>query len=503
MICVSIGRTRHKMMIAEHKALAEKGAELVELRLDWLSHLPDLKRLLVDRPTPAIVTCRRKSDKGLWKGTEEQRLMILRSAIVSGVDYVDLEEDTAGTIRRYGKTKRIISYHNFDETPYNLEEIHARLAKCDADIVKLATMANSPHDNVRMLKLVAGAKIPTVAFCMGELGIISRVLTGRYGAPFSFATFSKDRTLAPGQLSFDEMRFLYRYDQINEKTGLYGVLGDPIAHSLSPIVHNSAFLKEGLNKVYFPLRVPKDLLLNTLEQFQWLNFQGYSVTLPHKETVLGFTKNYEGPIKEIGAANTLFRNGEGNWCATNTDYDAALDSLKAAMQGDDPPPPANSPHPIAGKKVMIMGAGGAARAIGWAISKAGGVLMISNRTKQRGEELATHLGCQYVGWENRAAHFTDILINCTSVGMHPNLNETPYLEHWLREGMLVFDTVYNPEQTLLIKLARERGCRTVTGVEMFVRQAARQFELFTDKQAPLEIMRKTFRKAISAVQASE
>src|SRR6185369_2509189 len=140
-------------------------------------------------------------------------------------------------------------------------------------------------------------------------------LTGRYGAPFSYATFSRDRTLAPGQLTFDEMRLLYRYDQITPQTELYGVLGDPIAHSLSPVIHNAAFLKEGLNKSYLPLRVPKDLLLDTLKQYESFNFQGYSVTLPHKETVLGFTRNYDGPIEEIGAANTLYHDKTGGWHA--------------------------------------------------------------------------------------------------------------------------------------------------------------------------------------------
>ena len=151
MICVSLGRTRHKMMIAEHQSLAQRGAELVELRLDWLSHIPDLSRLLKERPTPVIVTCRRGQDKGLWKGNEEQRMVILRSAIVSDVEYVDLEEDTAGKIPRYGKTKRIVSHHDFEETPYDLDAIYERLIKLDPDIVMIVTMANMPNDSIRML----------------------------------------------------------------------------------------------------------------------------------------------------------------------------------------------------------------------------------------------------------------------------------------------------------------------------------------------------------------
>lgn len=164
MICVTLGRTRHKMMVAEHQALAGQGVQFVELRLDWLRHTPNLNRLLADRPTPVIVTCRRPEDGGRWRGTEEQRMMVLRQAIVDGIEYVDLEADTAKQIPRYGNTKRIVSHHDFKQTPENLEEIYTELAGLDADYIKIVTMANSPCDNVRMLRLVAEAERPTIGF---------------------------------------------------------------------------------------------------------------------------------------------------------------------------------------------------------------------------------------------------------------------------------------------------------------------------------------------------
>lgn len=501
MICVSLGRTRHKMMIAEHTALAQRGAPLVELRLDWLSHPPDLGRLLAGRPTPVVVTARRARDKGLWRWSEEQRLMILRSAIVTGAEYVDLEEDIAGSIRRFGPTKRIVSFHDFDRTPDNLEEIYERMAKLDPDVLKIVTMATSPLDNVRILKLAAAAKVPTVAFCMGEFGIPSRVLTGRYGAPFTYATFSRDRSLGPGQLTFEEMRDVYRYDRIDQRTQIYGVVADPVAHSMSPLIHNAAFAQAGMNRVYLPIRVPRQELAQTIAGFDWLPVDGYSVTLPHKEDVLQMADQYEGPIREIGAANTLFRGQDGRWRAANTDYEAALDSLVRELHPDLAPGTDPSLSALAGRKVLVLGAGGVARAIGRGIVNHGGVLMVANRTKARAAELAKELGCLLIQWENRGAVFADVLVNCTSVGMHPNLDETPFAENWLREGMVVFDTIYNPERTLLIKQARERGCKTVTGVEMFVRQAARQFELFTGRSAPVEVMRDVLRRAISAVRS--
>lgn len=281
MICVSIGRGRHRHVIAEHKHLAEQGAELVELRLDYLNGQVNLQRVLGDRPTPVIVTLRRNQDGGKWPGTEEARQLLLRTAIVQGVEYVDLEEDVAAKIPRYGKTKRIISLHDFRKTPEDLPAIHARLKALDADIVKLATLANDPHDNLRMLDLVKNADIPTIGICMGEVGIPTRVLCGKYGSPFTYATFHQERSLAPGQLSYQQMKDLYRYDAIGAETEVYGVIGDPIAHSMSPLVHNRAFAHLGLNKVYVPFRVPREDVGSFLDEAPQLGIRGLSVTIPH------------------------------------------------------------------------------------------------------------------------------------------------------------------------------------------------------------------------------
>ena len=492
MICVTLGRTRHKMMLAEHAALAAKGAPLVELRLDWLRNLPDLARLLKERPTPVIVTCRRPADGGRWRGTEEQRQMLLRQAIVQGVEFVDLEADVAGTIPRFGKTQRIISHHDFAETPDDLGEIHERLQKLDPDIIKIVTMARRPSDNVRLLRLVAESEVPTIGFCMGDLGLTSRVLCGKYGSPFTYTTFSSEREMAPGQITFEEMRDLYRFDAINAETRVYGVLGDPIAHSYSPRIHNPSFVHEGINAVYLPFRVPAEDLRDTLDAFAAIDVQGYSVTIPHKEAVVDAATYPDESVKAIGAANTLYRDDRGRWFAANTDYEAALATLRSGLaeRGDDR---------LAGQKVLILGAGGVAKAIGLAVSRADAGVTVTNRNKQRGRALAEQLNCQFINWENRGSVYADVLINCTPVGMFPDMDDTPYPEHWLREGMVVFDTIYNPENTLLIKLARARGCTVVSGLEMFIRQAGTQFECFTSRPPPIDVMYAALRDAMSPV----
>lgn len=491
MICVSLGRTRHSAFLKGHQLLAEQNAELVELRVDWLRTRPDIGRLLKDRPTPVVVTCRRKEDRGLWRGTEEQRLATIREAIVSGAEYVDVEVDVAKQVPRYGDTKRIVSYHNFENTPEELFDIYEKMKDCDADVIKLITMANTPADNVRVLELLETAEVPTVAFCMGEFGTLSRILCGRYGAPFTYAGFSRERELAPGQLTLTDVRNLYGYNRITKATRVFGVIGDPISHSLSPVLHNAAFRETGFDGVYLPLRIPAELLDETIREFNKLKVEGYSVTIPHKEAALHLSDSADEKSDEVGAANTLFRK-DNQWHATNTDYDAIVQTVLEGLGSDG-----DEAVELDSKRVLIMGAGGVARAAAQAMLDQGASVVITNRTRKRSKSLATELDCKFLEWSNRGAEMCDVLINCTSVGMHPNLDDSPYEEHWLRQEMLVFDTVYTPENTLLLKQARERGCRTVSGIRMFVRQAAKQFELFTNKEAPLAYMEETLRRYLA------
>ncbi|HEY4312096.1 MAG TPA: shikimate dehydrogenase [Pirellulales bacterium] len=497
MICVSIGRGRHRHVIAEHKHLVDQGAQLVELRLDYINGQINLKRVLADRPCPVIITIRRTQDGGKFNGDEAARIMLLRTAIAEGVEYVDLEEDIASKIPRYGKTKRIISLHDFRKTPENLSELHARLTKLDADIVKMATLANHPHDNLRMLRLVRESKNPTVGFCMGDVGTPSRLLAGRYGSPFTYATFHHERTLAPGQLSFQQMREIYDYDNINEATELYGVIGDPIGHSMSPLIHNTAFRQAKLPKVYLPFRIPREDLASFIEDARELGIRGLSVTIPHKEAVMKWLGKIDGAVKGVAAANTLiFENGELS--GYNTDYRAAMDSLASAMELDEQ---TATTRFLQGKNALVLGAGGAARAIAYGLLRRGAEVTLASRTAQRADTLAKFLGCRAIDWTARYNYPADVLVNCTPLGMHPNVDETAYEKHHLKPSMVVFDTVYNPETTLLVKDARNRSCTVVTGVEMFIRQAALQYKLFTGQEAPAESMREVLRRAIGPAKA--
>ncbi|MEL7498574.1 MAG: shikimate dehydrogenase [Planctomycetota bacterium] len=491
MICVSVGRGRHKMMIAEHRHLAEQGAELVELRLDYIRRAVNLRRLLDDRQCPVVATCRRKKEHGRWEGSESDRQMLLRAAIADGADYVDLEMDIADKIPRYGNTQRIISYHNFEQTPDNIEEIHHRISQLDPDIIKIATMANNPIDNIKLLRLCRDSDIPTTAFCMGDMGLTSRVLCGRAGAPMTYATFSSDRKMAPGQLSFKEMREDYCYDSINEDTVILGVIADPVAHSLSPVVHNAVIRELGLNMLYMPFRVPKEYLDEFIKICPEMGIKGLSVTIPHKERCLKSINVLDDNVAGIKAANTIVFE-DVNAFGFNTDCSAAMTSIENKLVEVRP-----DEEPFANRKFTLLGSGGVARAIAFGLKRRNAQVFICGRDYRKSEALADSLKCDSIDWTTRANFETSVLVNCTPVGMHPNMDESPFDAEWFDKNTIAFDTIYNPEQTLFIKEARKAGCETITGVDMFVRQAGEQFELFTGKPADLDKFRYELKRATS------
>lgn len=520
-ICVVIGRTRHKMVMAEIQAAARDGAGFIEVRLDYLAKAPDFKRLLHHKPCALLATVRRLEDGGRWNDSEEARQTLLRQAIAAGFDWVDLETDVADRIPRYKNVRRIVSYHNMETTPPDLEKIHATLCQQDADVVKIAVRAHSPLDNLRVLALLRDSPKPTVAIAMGDMGVVSRIVGRKLGSPFTYAAFNRERTLAPGLLTFNDLKGVYHYEQINSYTQIYGLLGDPVAHSLSPLIHNSAFRSLGINAVYIPFRIPKADLPLVLKEFDKFPVHGYSVTIPHKEAAAVLARHRDGPVERTQAANTLVRGGDGGFVAYNTDYQGALDSLlehmtppaqaaggastgivtESSFLHATPAMPANlaPPATLAGRSVLLLGAGGVARAIAHALHDQQAQVTIANRTADRAQKLAGEVGCRFVEWSTRHSVIADIVVNCTSVGMHPKLDESPLHGSYLHAGLIVFDTVYNPESTLLIKEARARGCSVLTGVDMFVRQAALQFEYFTGKKPPLALMRSMVRQALSPV----
>ena len=495
MICVTIGRGRHSSLTEEWEAAAKAGTDLVELRMDCLRRDPDLKRILKQRPTPMVFTIRRGVDGGLWRGNEEKRLQLLREAIALGVDYVDLEEDIASKIRRFGKTKRIVSYHNLKSTPADIPDIAEKLEELDPDIVKVATTATTLAEASRVLHLGVTGKFPTIPIAMGEIGVFTRILGAKFGAPFTYSGFNPERVFAVGMPQFAELKKDYLYNQIDSKTDIYGVIGDPIEQSLSPAVHNAAFRHLGLNKVLVPFQVPGSELETFFRELIWLEIKGCSVTIPHKETIVPLLQQKEGAVERTGSCNTVVFDADGRRIGYNTDYRAAMESLEAAMGGSVGEDETSSP--LLDKQVLILGAGGVARSIAFGLTRRGAHLTITNRHDERATSLAEEVGCRMVTWSQRATIIADVMVNCTPVGMHPHVDDTPLPPAaFPRPGIVLFDTVYHPENTMLLKLAREREATTITGVEMFLRQAAIQFKIYTGLDAPIDVMRNTLKRKL-------
>ncbi len=455
---------------------AAGGADLVELRLDLIPGF-ELGALLSDRPCPVIVTFRPAREGGRYEGDESERLNVLRQAMALGAEYVDVEHDAAAALERVAGCQRIVSYHDFEGVPRPLRLLWERLAGLDADVIKIAVTASRIEDNLEVFDLLRGADRPTIALAMGEAGVISRILAGRYGGYLTYACLGS-QPVAPGQVPLADLLGMYRFRAISRETQLYGVMANPVGHSMSPAVHNAAFEALGLDAVYLPLLV--DEPVEFLQRFTPLGFRGFSVTIPHKQAVMAGLDEVQPLAARLESVNTVVVDEGGRLFGYNTDVEGALVTIEAALEPGDS---------LRGKRVLLVGAGGLGRALAHGLTERRAELVITNRTEERGLALAAEVGAQFVSLDGMAGANPDVLVQTTSVGMHPRIAESIVPAGMLRPGLVVYDAVYNPLETRLLRDARAAGCRTVSGIGHFVNQAAGQFELWTGRKAPTEVMR--------------
>jgi 3-dehydroquinate dehydratase/shikimate dehydrogenase len=453
---------------------------------------------LADRASQAVITCRPLREGGRFTGDESQRLDLLRRAAAPGPLAVDVEMDVPPSDWPGGPI--ILSHHDFARVPADLDGLIRRLDASPAAINKVAFTAAGAEDALLALDVLRAARKPTIALAMGQAGVASRILARKFGAFGTFASLDRGAESAPGQPTLAEFKDLYRWDSIGPATAVYGVIGCPVAHSMSPAIHNAAFAAAGLDAVYVPLLVQPgpanfNRLMDALLARGWMDVRGLSVTIPHKENALAYlgaqatrrnaaARSPGVAIDElamkIGAVNTITIGTDGTLRGDNTDYSAALDALCCRMGIER--------AGLAGQGVAVLGAGGAARSIVAALRHHDAEVTVYNRTVARAERLADEFACRAAPID--AADRTDarIIINCTPVGMDPNLDESP-LGRIPPGAKVVFDTIYNPVRTRLLRDAALAGCLTVTGLEMFVNQAVAQFEIWTGRPAPREVMR--------------
>jgi 3-dehydroquinate dehydratase/shikimate dehydrogenase len=440
-------------------------ADLIELRLDTVAD-PDVAAALADRTRPVIVTCRAAWEGGAFRGSEDERLALLETAWRQGAEWVDLEFAAWPRAPWAAPGARlVVSHHDFAGVPPDLVDRHRAMAATGAAVVKLAVTARRLSDCASLLRLHVDAPQRQVVIAMGAAGVPTRLLPGRFGSAWSYG----GEGAAPGQVTAARMRDEFRFGEVSADADVYGLVANRVGHSVSPAMHNAAHRALGRDAVYVPLQAAD--AADVIAFGEAIGLAGASVTVPFKVDLVPHCE-LSRTARRAGALNTLTRRG-GGWTGDNTDMEGLLAPLAARL-------------PLPGARVAVLGAGGAARAAAAALVDAGARVTVCARRRPAAEAVAMHAGCES-GPMPPAPGSWDVLVNATSAGMHPHVDETPWPNPRF-DGALVYDLVYNPRETRLLKEARAAGCATLDGLPMLVAQAERQFTLWTSTPPPPGVM---------------
>ena len=483
-MCVAVIGANVAEMV-EKASLVVKETPFLEFRLDYLDKplvaMARLKQFLSEHSqATAVATCRRAHNGGRFKGTLANQVEILEKAAASGCHILDLELESCESLKRPAVARLreqgaalMVSHHDFKSTK-GLDAIFDRILPFEPAFVKIVSTAESLSDNVTMMRFLekTADRANVIGLCMGDYGLISRVLGVRAGSMFTFAAATVGEETGPGQIAARTLVETYRIDQVDAATKVYGVAGNPIKHSLSPIMMNTAFRRQTVNAVYLALQASKLSDLMTL--VKEIPLQGLSVTMPLKQEMMKHMERTDALSMKIGAINTVSRMPDGKLYGFNTDVAGIIGPLEKRL-------------PLKGAKVLVMGAGGSGRAAVFALRDKGAEVFLLNRTAPTAAKLAKESGAKVIKREALAKTTFDVIINATPVGQTGQAAQSLLEPKEINAGF-VFDFVYNPVETPLIRMARQKNIPIITGVEMFVQQGARQMEIWTGKPAPEEEM---------------
>jgi 3-dehydroquinate dehydratase / shikimate dehydrogenase len=461
-----------------------------ELRLDhledWTDSEPQLHQMLVRlRAHRTIATCRRTRAGGLYPGSVSEQADRLASAIRAGCQWVDIEIESVlkagpSLLDRLRPAKVIVSYHHYRQTP-PLGPIYRRLARLPASFFKIATRARTLEDNLRIAALLRAHRSSgrLVAHALGPSGLPSRLLALKWGAPFTYGSAGTHLAVASGQLPAEVMRSIYRINRLDHRTAIYGVAGSRASISLSPVMQNSALHAKRVNAIYLPCETSS---FSDFKSFaRRMNFAGFSVTMPFKSAIISELDWAEPLAAEIKACNTVAVQ-RGKWMGWNTDAAAVVEVLAKRLR-------------LAGSRILVIGAGGAARAAAYALRAEGAEVFVTARRETAARRLAAGISAAAVPWGFTDGLDMDVVINATPVGMSPQVDAAPIDLARLRVRV-VFDMVYHPLETRFLAEARHRGLTTISGLEMLVAQGARQFEIWTGQSAPRALMEQAVLQAL-------
>ncbi len=490
-ICIALGFPTVERLLDAARREIENGEHFVEFRLDYLPEphrgVDAIRKFLAEHPDAwVLATCRRHQNQGRYNGSVEEEIRVLEAAVDAGARAVDVEIESAeGAGARLdafrGRALLILSYHNFEGTPA-LEAILRRMCKVQADAYKVVTTARKPSDNCRVLSLARShPKTQMIVLAMGEMGFPTRVLSPAHGAIYTYAAPVAAEGTAAGQVCARQLRNLYRIDKFSKAAKIYGVIADPVRHSISPAVHNRGFQCRRLDAVYLPFLVHPAQLKDFLVLAEKLPLTGFSVTIPHKQKILRYLDIIDPLARRIGAVNTVWRKA-GKWRGTNTDADGVTLPLGKMLR-------------LPKSSVLVVGNGGAARSAAFALAETGSHVSIVGRNPDRVRALAKACGGEAILREHLNSHRFDAVIHATPIGMFPHVDEC-FFEGDIPAD-IVFDMVYNPLETTLVRKARNAGKMVVPGIQMFLEQAAHQFEIWTGESAPRSVMEKAALEALN------
>ena len=482
-VCVTV--TAPTTAELRHRRDSVTDADLIELRLDSVSD-PSVAGALAGRRTPVIVTCRPTWEGGQFKGSEQERRQMLADALALGAEYVDIEwrADFHDLISHAGGRRIVLSMHDFKGVPDDLTQRARAMRSTGAEVIKLAVHANRLSDCLPLMELGAtvGKTGGIVLVAMGPRGLASRILAQRFNSSWTYAGALADI----GQLTSATLIEQFRFRALSDATAVYGLVGSPVMHSVSPAMHNAAFRAARLDAVYLPLDAAD------VEDFvtfaRAIGLIGASVTIPFKVSLYERAEEADAVSRRIGALNTI-RVVNGRWLGGNTDASGFLQPLQERRVR------------LQGQRVAILGAGGSARAVAIALASSDVGVTVHARNRAQAEEVAMIASGAVGPWPPERGSW-DMLVNCTPIGMHPKVDETP-IDRDLLTGRLVYDLVYNPPQTRLLREAEQAGLQTIGGLDMLVAQAHEQFQWWTNIRPPTGVMRTAALKRLSEFSSHE
>jgi len=495
-ICIALGLPDADKLMDHARREAEAGERFLEFRLDYLSRPTDGLRVIEEflklyPDATLLATCRRHQNHGRFNGSIDEQYRILDAAITAGARAVDIEIESAEmplTHRNIteGRAMLVVSYHNFDGTPA-LEPLMRRMLKVPADAYKVVTTARKPSDNVRVLQLAkAYPKTPLILLAMSETGFPTRVLSPIMGCIYTYAAPSATEGTAAGQVTARTLRQMYRIDRLAKEPKVYGVIADPVRHSISPAVHNRALQAKRIPALYLPFLVSSLQLKDFFLLAGQLPLSGFSVTIPHKQRILRYLDSVDALSRRIGAVNTVFRKA-GRWHGTNTDAEGVRLPLEKRLR-------------LNKAQVLVVGNGGSARSAAFTLAAAGAKVSVTGRNADRVRALAKMCGGEAILADQMTGRYFDVLVHATPLGMWPNVDSC-YFDGDVPADV-VFDLVYTPRETELLKRSAAQGKTIIQGLEMFLEQAARQFQLFTGENAPRAAMERAAIEALSEQKAA-